>query len=114
MRVCNVCSNAQPRYKLHPKHINAVLQFKYLAYQQCLPGCVVVNQKLSDNETTLLYDNSFIVPLTNDILCKAYDGNRKDPQKLRNSSSEAPVGNSSDQGKRSGVWFLLDTNDPSG
>ncbi|CAB4028956.1 Hypothetical predicted protein [Paramuricea clavata] len=44
------------------------------------------------------------VPLTNDILCKAYDGaktqqqGKSHPKKLKSSSSEAPVGNySSDQ-----------------
>ena len=47
------------------------------------------------------------VPLTNDILCKAYDGAKTQqqgenhPQTLRSSSSEAPVGNLSDQGKKS-------------
>jgi hypothetical protein len=47
------------------------------------------------------------VPLTNDISCKAYDATKTQqqgknhPQKLKSSSSEGPVGNSSDQGKKS-------------
>ena len=58
------------------------------------------------------------VPLTNDISCKAYDGTKTQqqgknhPQKLKSSSSETPVGNSSDQGKKSRLWFVLDMNDP--
>ena len=55
--------------------------------------------------------------LTNDISCKAYDGaktqqqGKNNTQKLKSSSSEGPVGNSSDQGKKSRVWLVLDMND---
>ena len=107
IRVCNVCNSTQPRYKLHPNHINVVLQYKYLAYQQCLPGCVVVKNKTSNKQTSMLFGSPVSVPLTNDILCKAYDGaktqqqGKNHPQKLKSSSSEGPVGNSSDQGKKS-------------
>ncbi|CAB4032867.1 Hypothetical predicted protein, partial [Paramuricea clavata] len=103
IRVCNVCNNAQPRYKLHPKHFNVDLQYKYLAYQQCLPGCVVVKNETSNKQTSMLSGSSVNVPLTNDISCKAYDGaktqqqGKNNPQKLKSSSSETPVGNSSDQ-----------------
>ena len=37
---CEVCKNPQPRYKLNTKHGSAIPTFKYLSYQQCLPGCV--------------------------------------------------------------------------
>ncbi|CAB4018513.1 Hypothetical predicted protein, partial [Paramuricea clavata] len=103
IRLCNVCNITQPRYKLHPKHFNVVLPYKYLAYQQCLPGCVVVKNETSNKQTSMLSGSSVGVPLTNDILCKAYDGaktqqqGKSHPQKLKSSSSEAPVGNSIDQ-----------------
>ncbi|CAB4035187.1 Hypothetical predicted protein, partial [Paramuricea clavata] len=103
IRVCTVCSSAQPRYKLHPKHSKVVSLFRYLAYRQCLPGCVVVTNETSNKETTMISNEVDSVPLTNDILCKAYDGAKtqqqgeKHPQTLRSSSSEAPVGNLSDQ-----------------
>ena len=109
IRVCNVCNSAQPRYKLHPNHFDAVVAFKYLAYQQCLPGCVVVKKETSNKQTSLISGSADSVPLTSDILCKAYDGaktqqeDKNHPQKLKSSSSEAPVGNSSDQGKKSRV-----------
>ncbi|CAB4027225.1 Hypothetical predicted protein [Paramuricea clavata] len=50
----------------------------------------------------MLFSNLNNVPLTNDISCKAYDGaktqqGKNNHQKLKSSSSEAPVGNSSDQ-----------------
>jgi hypothetical protein len=52
------------------------------------------------------------VSLTNDISCKAYDGaktqqGKNNPQKLKSSSSEAPVGNSSDQGKKQKTIFAV-------
>jgi hypothetical protein len=65
----------------------------------------------------MLFGRFVNVSLTNDILCKAYDGaktqqeGKNNPQKLKSSSSEGPVGNSSDQGKKSRVWFVLDMND---
>ena len=104
IRVCNVCDSAQPRYKLHPNHFDAVVAFKYLAYQQCLPGCVVVKNETSNKQTSFMSGRSVSVPLTSDILCKAYDGaktqGKNRPQKHKSLSSEAPVGNSSDQGKK--------------
>ena len=107
IRVCNVCNNTQTRYKLHPKHDNVVLPYKYLAYQQCLPGCVVVKNETFNKQTSMLSGSLDNVSLTNDISCKAYDGTKTQqegknhPQKLKSSSSEGPVGNSSDQGKKS-------------
>ena len=106
IRVCNVCDSAQSRYKLHPIHLNVEPALKYLAYRQCLPGCVVVKNETSIKQTSLIAGRSVSVPLTSDILCKAYDGaktqqqGKNRPQKLKSSSSEAPVGNSSDQGKK--------------
>ena len=117
IRLCNVCNSTQPRYKLHPNHINVVLQYKYLAYQQCLPGCVVVKNETFNKQAGMLFGRFVNVSLTNDILCKAYDGaktqqqGKNNTQKLKSSSSEGPVGNSSDQGKKSRVWFVLDMND---
>ena len=55
----------------------------------------------------MLFGSPVSVPLTNDISCKAHDGakaqqqSKNHPQKLKSSSSEAPVGNSSDKGKKS-------------
>ncbi|CAB4010488.1 Hypothetical predicted protein, partial [Paramuricea clavata] len=103
IRACNVCNSAQPRYKLHPKHATAVSRFIYMEYQQCLPGCVVVRNKTSNKQTFMVFGSPFSVPLTSDILCKAYDGaetkqqDKNHPQKLKSLSSEAPAGNSSDQ-----------------
>jgi hypothetical protein len=58
----------------------------------------------------MVFGSPVSVPLTSDILCKAYDGaktkqqDKNHPQKLKSLSSEAPlVGNSSDQGKKSRV-----------
>ena len=109
IRACNDCNSAQPRYKLHPKDANAESRFIYMEYQQCLPGCVVVKKETSNKQTSLISGSADSVPLTSDILCKAYDGaktqqeDKNHPQKLKSSSSEAPVGNSSDQGKKSRV-----------
>jgi hypothetical protein len=110
IRVCNVCDSAQPRFKLNPDHVKATPPFKYLAYQQCLPGCIVLKNNQSDKTTMMTSNKQKNFPLTNDILCKAYDGakGKNHPQKLESLSFEAPVGNSSDQGKKSRVWFLLD------
>ena len=118
IRLCNVCNSTQPRYKLHPDHFKVNPPSKYLVYQQCLPGCVVVKNETSYLSTSMLSGSTVSVPLTNDISCKAYDGTKTQqqgknhPQKLKSSSSETPVGNSSDQGKKSRLWFVLDMNDP--
>ena len=113
MRVCNVCNSTQPRYQLHPDHSNANPQSKYLAYRQCLPGCVVVQNNTSYEQTSVTFNSKVNkVLLTNDILCQAYDGaktqqeGKNDPQKLKSDQR--------DQGKKSRVWFLLDMNCPSG
>ncbi|CAB4027508.1 Hypothetical predicted protein [Paramuricea clavata] len=89
MRVCNVCNSTQPRYQLHPDHFNANPQSKYLAYRQRLPGCVVVQNNTSYEETSKTFNKVDNVLLTNDILCEAYDGaktqqqGKNDPQKLK-------------------------------
>ncbi|CAB4028242.1 Hypothetical predicted protein, partial [Paramuricea clavata] len=112
MRVCNVCNSTQPRYQLHPDHSNANPQSKYLAYRQCLPGCVVVQNNTSYKQTSMTSDKVDNVLLTNDILCEAYDGAKtqqqvkNDPQRLKSDQR--------DQGKKSRVWVLLDMNEPSG
>ncbi|CAB4023523.1 Hypothetical predicted protein [Paramuricea clavata] len=111
IRLCNVCNSAQPRYKLHPKHFNVVLPYKYLAYQQCLPGCVVVRNETSNKQTSMVFGSPVNIPLTNDISCKAYDGaktqqqHKNNPEKLKSSSSEPPVGNSS--GKEANYEILV-------
>ena len=76
-RVCNVCKSPQRRYILTPGYDKAPPQSKYLAYQQCLPGCVVVEKK-PYNKTITLINGQKIIKLTNDISCKAYDGGKID------------------------------------
>ena len=80
MRVCNVCDSAQPRYKLIPYHATAISTFKYREYQQCLPGCVVVKNSTSKVEITEISNAMKNVTLTNDISCKAYDGENTERQ----------------------------------
>ena len=64
---------------------------------------------MSNKTTTVNTNREIIVSLTNDILCKAYDGRNATQQcsKAGNrspASSEDPaVGNSLDQGKKSRV-----------
>ena len=75
LRQCNYCNISQPRYKLHPNHQAAFPDHKYLAYKQCLPGCVVISRK-AFNKTTIVPNkkpHNVIVLLTNDTLCVAYD-----------------------------------------
>ena len=95
VRQCSVCNSPQPRYNLIHEHVKALPQFKYLAYQQCLPGCVVVEKNASIKKVKFTSDDGVkIVNFTNDISCKAYDGRNpetqqtqnkiyKDPQKIR-------------------------------
>ncbi|CAB4026845.1 Hypothetical predicted protein [Paramuricea clavata] len=103
IRACNICNSAQPRYKLHPKHATAVSRFIYMEYQQCLPGCVVVRNKTSNKQTSMVFGSPFSVPFTSDILCEAYDGtktqqeDKNHPQMLKSSPSKASFGNSSGQ-----------------
>ena len=86
MRVCNVCNSAQPRY--HLTH-NAVPPLKYLAYKQCLPGSVALNKSTSTHKITLIKgDKETFVTLTNDILCKGYDGENPERQQCPNSTTQ--------------------------
>ncbi|CAB4004551.1 Hypothetical predicted protein, partial [Paramuricea clavata] len=105
---CEVCKNPQPRYKLNSKHGSSTPPFKYLSYQQCLPGCVVEKNKIFKVKITFTStDEHKIVELTNYILCKPYDGGSDKTQQLskagNQSRSEDPVRNSLDQGKKSRV-----------
>ena len=87
MRVCNVCNSAQPRY--HLTHNDAVPQLKYLAYKQCLPGSVVLKKSTSTHKITLIKgDKETFVTLTNDILCKSYDGENPERQRCPNSTTQ--------------------------
>ena len=72
-RKCNYCSRSQPRYRLHPDHQVAYPKFKYLAYKQCLPGCIVILSKPFNKSTFMTFDKSLNVLLTNDTSCVAYD-----------------------------------------
>ena len=86
LKKCNYSDSPQPRYKLHPDHEEAFPEFKYLAYKQCLPGCIVINPvpfNLSTNLSNKVTKNVQIL-LTNDTSCVAYD---KPP--LENSSSNS-------------------------
>ena len=86
MRVCNVCNSAQPRY--HLTH-NAVPPLKYLAYKQCLPGSVALNKSTSTHQITLIKGNKeTFVTLTNDISCKAYDGENAGRQQCPNLTTQ--------------------------
>ena len=87
MRVCNVCNSTQPRYKLHPKHVKTTPPFKYLAYQQCLPGCVVAENRTSEVKITLTYVVKSL-NVTNDISCKAYDGENAERQQYPSPTSQ--------------------------
>jgi hypothetical protein len=75
VRVCDVCQSPQRRYILTPDHAKVPPQSKYLAYQQCLPGCAVVNKETS-YKTIELLNGQESIELTNDISCKAYDGGK--------------------------------------
>jgi hypothetical protein len=75
VRVCNVCKIPQRRYILTRGHAEVPPQSKYLAYQQCLPGCVVVKKETSYKTIALLNGQKFI-KVTNDVSYKAYDGGK--------------------------------------
>jgi hypothetical protein len=104
---CEVCKNPQPRYKLNSEHHSSTSTFKYLSYQQCLPGCVVEKNKIFKVTITFTSNVHKIVELTNDILCKPYDGGSDKTQQLskagNRSRSEDPVRNALDQGTKSRV-----------
>ena len=55
---CEVCKNSQPRYKLNSEHHSSTPTFKYLSYQQCLPGCVVEMNKIFKVTITLQVMNT--------------------------------------------------------
>ncbi|CAB4022767.1 Hypothetical predicted protein [Paramuricea clavata] len=76
LRVCDVCNNPQPRYQLAITqwHIYVIPPHKYLGYQLCLPGCIVIKNSSSKVKIWLMSDKVKLVTLTNDISCKAYDG----------------------------------------
>ncbi|CAB4019963.1 Hypothetical predicted protein [Paramuricea clavata] len=82
IRQCNVCNSPQPRYNLIHEHVEALPQYKYLAYEQCLPGCVVVEKDATLKNIQFTSGDGLKI-VTNDISCKAYDGRNKDPQKIR-------------------------------
>ncbi|CAB4013038.1 Hypothetical predicted protein [Paramuricea clavata] len=92
MRVCDVCNSTQPRYSLAPEHENAVPQCKYLAYQQCLPGCVVVKHSRSEVVITYTYAGKFL-NVTNDISCKAYDGENAEGQQPSSPTTQDKLSN---------------------
>ena len=79
---CEVCKNPAPRYKLNKKHGSSIPTFKYLSYQQCLPGCVVEKKKTFKVKIIFTSNEDEIVDLANDISCKAYDGGSDKTQQL--------------------------------
>ena len=100
----NYCNKAQRRYKLHPNDYYAIPKFKYLAYKQCLPGCVVKNRSEDTIATALAHKSTENVRLTNDIQCKAFDNGMTNltpcSDKLKASGSFVEnTKNSFDQGK---------------
>jgi hypothetical protein len=76
-------SKPQQRYSLTHKHAEVIPKFKYLAYKQCLPGNVAF-KKSTSVPITLINTKVMIVTHTNDISCKAYDGENTERQ-LRSS-----------------------------
>ncbi|CAB4003601.1 Hypothetical predicted protein, partial [Paramuricea clavata] len=83
LRLCDACNSPQPRYKLIHGHEKAYSQFKYVAYQQCLPGCVVKSKKTCNVTITLTSNEEKIVNLENDTSCKAYDGGNAETQQIQ-------------------------------
>ena len=73
-RQCNYCNSPQPRYKLHPYHSVAFPEYKYLAFYQCLPGCVNLH-KVDEKKTYFTNNKGRIVHVnvTNDTSCLAFD-----------------------------------------
>ena len=69
----NYCKKAQKRYKLHPNHYRVLPTFKYLAYEQCLPGCVVKKNYTSHRKVTMGDGSTEDISLTSDTKCEAYD-----------------------------------------
>ena len=70
---CDYCKSSQPRYKLYEKHSEVYPQFKYLAYKQCLPGCVVKSKQSFNAKVTKTSGADVNVSLTRDTSCEAYD-----------------------------------------
>ena len=86
---CDYCKSAQPRYKLYEKHSNVYPQFKYLAYKQCLPGCVVKSNTPFDTKVTETNNHETTISLRSDTLCEAYDLQGKSKEKVQGKSSES-------------------------
>ncbi len=101
---CDYCKSSQPRYKLYEKHSVVYPQFKYLAYKQCLPGCVVKSNLPFDTKVTETNNHETTISLRSDTLCEAYD---LPTHALVQGKSSESIGNSSNsQGKKwlSGKW----------
>ena len=72
------CNSSQPRYKKHSNFIEADSKYKYLSYNQCLPGCFVVGK--NDREEETYYRNNTgqkhkfetNETITDDVKCKAF------------------------------------------
>ena len=80
------CKNAKRRYKLHPDHHYAISGHKYLAYEECLPGCVVKKNYTKTIQTALAHSGKKEVLLTNDAKCVAYDNKMENLNQCSNSS----------------------------
>ncbi|XP_028416382.1 uncharacterized protein LOC114540391 [Dendronephthya gigantea] len=66
------CKKARRRYKLHDDHYNVLPSFKYLAYKQCLPGCVVEESQQRTIRTKLCDSSLRKIYVEDDLKCGAY------------------------------------------
>ena len=73
LRKRNYCNSPELRYKLHPYHLQVSPKFIYLAYEQCLPGCIAISNETFTKLTFITNSKSLNVSLTNDTSCVAYD-----------------------------------------
>ena len=108
------CNNPQPRYKKHSNFKAADTKYQYLSYNQCLPGCVVLNKTTHNVTTEIRNDNagptSQVVPITDHLKCKAYDSPRRKStgnggQSLKRSTEDSET--SFNPSKKLFIWYYL-------
>ena len=73
---CDFCDNPHPRFYKYNKKPDAHPKDKYLAYNECLPGCIG-SPNVTKKTIHLVPGSTEQINITNYLSCKPYDGSNK-------------------------------------
>ncbi|XP_046841521.1 uncharacterized protein LOC124435562 [Xenia sp. Carnegie-2017] len=91
VRTCNdYCKHPQPRFHLHSEYTKVLLEYIFIPFTQCLPGCKATKKKKQKRETKTLEGSILVEFVREHLSCNfwnttvqksiSFDSRRSDPE----------------------------------